>query len=258
MKNGGSAIDQCSPEELYRKLPDFAETRRKELTSMFASVVELTDSYGVLVSRGVAALGTTPTQSRRKIVVRDLIPDVFDFLYEWRRPLFEGRLHVAYPLARRAYESLSLLSVCYQDASIADRWDSGRQISNSEIRKALASLPFPEREEALRDLYAFFSKAAHPNRDLVSERHLGNGNEFVLGSIMIPDLLLTLDHCTHLIDMWFWFGALVAHIAHRPLKLLDTSFYKDYSATADEAARLKRQLAADYNDLLKRQGGETP
>jgi len=97
---------------LYRELAFFAETRRKELVSQLQPVISLMDSYGSLVARAVFALGTVPPKSRQDVVVRDLIADVFDFLYEWRRPLFEGRFHVAFPLARRAYESLSLLVPC--------------------------------------------------------------------------------------------------------------------------------------------------
>ncbi|MGA2403134.1 MAG: hypothetical protein ABSG91_15750, partial [Syntrophobacteraceae bacterium] len=93
---------------LYRELAFFAESRRKDLLSQLQPVVSITDSYGSLIARAVFALGKVPPKSRQDAVVRDLIADVFDFLYEWRRPLFEGRFHVAFPLARRAYESLSL------------------------------------------------------------------------------------------------------------------------------------------------------
>lgn len=245
-------LNQLNPGvELFRKLSFYAETRRKELVSQLQPVIDLVDSYGSLVARAVFALGKVPPKSRQEVVVRDLIADVFDFLYEWPRPLFEGRLDVAFPLARCAYESLSLLSACYQNASIAERWDRGEKIGNSEIRKALAGMPFPESEEALREIYKFFSKGTHPNRDLVAERFLGEGNEFVLGSIGRPDLLLVAEHCIRLVEIWFWFGALVAFVAKSTLSESDPSFGKEYMMTAEKAPSIKRLLSENFNRLLQ-------
>lgn len=243
--------DSGSEADLYRKLKSFADLRRKELTGQLQPVLDLADAYGSLIARAVAALGSTPPKSRQDSVVRDLIADVFDFLYEWPRPLFEGRLHVAFPLARRAYESLSLLSACYQDASIAERWDRGEQITNAEIRRALAKLPFPESEQALKDLYRFFSKGTHPNRDLIPERFLGDGNEFVLGSIGQPELVLIVDQCCRLVEMWFWLGALVGHVAEEILARTDPSFGNDYLAAAAQAREIGQWLVQRFNELLK-------
>jgi hypothetical protein len=40
------------------------------------------------------------------------LADVFDFLYESRRIIMSGQCATAYPLLRRAFESLSLMVVC--------------------------------------------------------------------------------------------------------------------------------------------------
>ncbi len=242
--------DSGSGADLYRKLKGFADRRRRELTTQLQPVLDLADAYGALIARAVVALSSTPPKSRHDTVVRDLIADVFDFLYEWPRPLFEGRLHVAFPLARRAYESLSLLSACYQDPSVAERWDRGEEISNAEIRRALAKLPFPESEQAMKDLYKFFSKGTHPNRDLISERFLGDGNDFVLGSIGQPELVLIVDHCHRLVEMWFWFGALVGYVAKEILVRTDPAFGKDYQATAARAQEIAKWLIKSFSKLL--------
>ena len=223
---------------------------------MFQPVLDLAASYGSLVSRCVAAFGSVPPKSRSDVVIRDLIADVFDFLYEWGRPLFEGRVHVAFPLARRAYESLSLLSVCFQDRGIAERWDRGEQVGNAEIRKALANLPLPESEREMRDLYHFFSQGSHPNRNLVPERFLGDGNQFVLGSINQPELVFIVDHCRHLVDMWFWFVALTGFAAKEILVQSDPSFPNDYFPTAERAAEIKKWLNKVFNELLERRQSE--
>lgn len=237
-------------EEQYRKLEEYADLRRSELTERLSPVVELADAYGILVSRAVIALGDVPPASRQETVLRDLIADVFDFLYEWPRPLFEGRLQVAFPLGRRAYESLSLLSACNQDLAIAERWDSGKQISNGEIRKALAELPFSESEELLGSLYRFFSKGAHPNRDLISERYLGEENSYVLGSIGQPPLVLIVDQCQYLVQMWFWFGAVVGHVARHALANSDPTWGQDYLKVAENAKTLAQWLGGSFNALL--------
>lgn len=252
MRDNSERIDDSGDgKDLYAKLPHFADIRREQLLSQLQPVQELIDSYGSLIARATIALGSVAPQSRHEVVVRDLMADVFDFLYEWPRPLFEGRPHVAFPLARRAYESLSLLSACYQDASIACRWDRGKQIGNAEIRKALANLPFPEPEQAMKNLYAFFSTGTHPNRTLIAERFLGDGNQFTLGSSGDPELALVLAHCAHLVDMWFWFGAMVVYEAKDVLAVSDPSFAADYMDAADRAADIKRWLAESFSKVLK-------
>jgi hypothetical protein len=243
--------------EFYEALPAFAEYRRAELVGMLQEVKDLADAYGSLVARATLVLGSSAPRSVRDTVFRDLMADVFDFLYEWPRPLFEGRLHVAYPLARRAYESLSLMSLCYQHEDAAKRWHDGAQISNAEVRKALSTAPMSESKEALDGLYRFFSKAAHPNRDLVAERRLGIGNEFVLGSIGRPNLVLIVDHCMHLIDMWFWFGALVAFASKEILHQADRTFGRDYLKTAARARQLQKSLASNFNRLVAEAQAET-
>jgi hypothetical protein len=211
------------------KLNEYSDHRRRELSTMFFPVVEVTDHYGELICRVTIALGESQPTSSQDVVVRDLMADVFDFLWEWRRPLFEGRLQVAYPLARRSYESLSLLSICAQDPSFADVWERGKKISNAEIRKALERASMAESADALKNLYSFFSKGTHPNRDLIPHRYLGEGNRFVLGSIGMPDLVLVTDQCIKLIQMWFWFTAAVGYFYRKVIDKVDTSFGNDYT-----------------------------
>ena len=38
-------------------------------------------------------------------------------------------------------------------------------------------------------------------------RFLGKGNQFVLGAIGKPDLLVFCDHLRHHLSLWFWFCA---------------------------------------------------
>jgi hypothetical protein len=118
-------------------------------------------------------LGHTPPSDEQDRVIRDLLADVFDFLYEARPLILGGKLPVAFPLARRAYESLSLLHLCAVDARWAKRWQSRKQIGNADVRRTLGAHPMGEPEADMRELHQFFSEASHPNRSLVPHRMLG-------------------------------------------------------------------------------------
>ncbi len=217
---------------------------------MLASVVRSTDAYGSLISRLIWAIGGVPTAGIQDRVVRDLASDIFDFLFATRRPIFESQLAVSYPLARRAYESLSLLAVCIQDSSLAERWHGGAQISNTDVRKALETLPFKEPVEDLRALYKFFSTGSHPNRDLIPERYLGDGNGYTLGSIGRPDLVLTVDACLNLLRLWVWFAAAVGYYFREQLSRSDRSWGSDYLSLYKDAEAVAGWLMAEYNRLL--------
>jgi hypothetical protein len=108
----------------------------------------------------------------------------------------------------------------------------------------------------MKDLYKFFSKGTHPNRDLISERFLGGGNDFVLGSIGQPELVLIVDHCYRLVEMWFWFGALVGYVAKEILVRTDPAFGKDYQATAARAQEIAKWLIKSFNKLLEQRQKE--
>ena len=67
------------------------------------------------------------TQADIDAALRDLIADVFDFLYEARVSIIKSKLETAYPLSRRAYESLSLMVACYLDHKPARKCIAGKK-----------------------------------------------------------------------------------------------------------------------------------
>ena len=103
----------------YAELTEYAAVRTQELSKMLQPYIEATDSYGRLICRITLALGKVPPRSKRDSALRDLMADVFDFLYEARPLIVKGKLEIAYPLARRAYESLSLMVACHLEPKIA-------------------------------------------------------------------------------------------------------------------------------------------
>jgi hypothetical protein len=158
-----SSFNPSEADDLFDQLPVFAATRLQEMTAMAKPYIESTDRYARTVARLSNLLGHNPPVSTQDRVIRDLMADVFDFLYEARNLIVGSKLTVAYPLARRAYESLSLLHVCALDAAWAEKWEMGKEITNSQVRKKLAAHPMGEPETDLQELYGFFCIATPPN-----------------------------------------------------------------------------------------------
>jgi hypothetical protein len=120
------------PQQAYRELVKIAAIREAELRPMLQPYIDVTDRYGVLISSIVMALGKLAPSSDQDSAIRDLLADVFDYLYEARHLIIIGKPELAYPLARRAYESLSLMVACNLDEKLCKRWMAGKQISNEE------------------------------------------------------------------------------------------------------------------------------
>jgi hypothetical protein len=79
---------------------------------MLKPYIRATDAYADLVCEIVDVIGTVKPDDLQDIFVRDLLADVFDSLHEARRIILTGKCNIAYPLARRVYECLSLLVAC--------------------------------------------------------------------------------------------------------------------------------------------------
>jgi hypothetical protein len=238
--------------EDYKNLAEYSNRRLVTLSKIYSPVIAVTDNFGALICRVTNILGSTPPSSTQDIVVRDLMADAFDFLWEWRRPLLEGRAQVAYPLARRAFETISIMSISAQEPKFAESWEKGKEISNADVRKALTKAKFPEPEKEMKGFYKFFSKAAHPNRDLIAYRYLGDGNNFTLGSIGSPDLVLLTDHCIKLIQIWFWLTAVITFFYRMEIKKVDNMFPIDYVNTVEEGRKIIVSLSKELQQLLEK------
>ena len=234
----------------YSDLQKFANLRREELGELYKPYIDVTDLYGQLICDICSSLGNIPPLDVQEKVVRDLMADVFDNLYESRNIILTGQLNVAYPVVRRVYESLSLLVLCALDKKTAQKWQAGKQISNSAVRKALAKHPLGEKEDNLRESYKFFSQASHPNRDLIPERYLGEGNEFVLGAIGMPELVLVTDYCEKHLSLWFWFAAVISTILGQKLGSSFSSYRSRYLSVAKDAQECGEWLRSEFNRLL--------
>ncbi len=145
------------------------------------------------------------------------------------------------------------MAVCALNSNIATKWHSGRKIQNSEVRKELAKQPLGEAEDATGKLYDFFSIGAHPNRDLIPRRFLGEGNEFVLGSVCTPNLVLVTEYCTIHLRMWFWFTAVLLRYYQCLSDAAVPDFGPRYLHVANKAQKLQSELDRNYERLSHEQ-----
>lgn len=233
----------------YERLPEFSAARLREISGMSQPFIAITDRQARLVARLTNLLGHTPPRDTQDRVIRDLLADTFDFLYESRSLIIGGKLTLAYPLARRAYESLSLLHLCSLDYTWAEKWECGKEIGNAEVRKQLGRRPMGESEAEMKILYAFFSEASHPNRDLVSSRLLGEGNQFVLGLIGKPNLFFVVDYCAKLLDLWHWIVATVTYFYREVISVADLGYFKEYQECFEQASFVKKWLVENLEHL---------
>jgi hypothetical protein len=234
----------------YAKLQEYADQRAKELTPMLQPFIDVTDHYGEMMCEMTLILGRSPPASKYDTLTRDLLADVFDFLNEARPLIIRGKLEIAYPLARRAYESLSLMVACHLDLRLADRWIANKKIGNAEVRRILGKHPMGEDEARMQEAYSFFSKTTHPNRNYLTQRLLGEGNKFVLGAVGIPSLTLLADYALKTLNLWFWCGAFASHIYSDILEKADPQFFRTYLSVSEEAKRVAGWLAEQYNRVL--------
>lgn len=234
----------------YARLPEYSAQRTQEIEPMLRPYLDATDKYGRLLSRVCMLVGEQEPSSIQDSVVRDLMADVFDFLFESRGFITRGQTLVAFPLARRAYESLSLLHWCALDSKAADRWARGAKLSNSDVRKALAMHPMGEPEASLRKLYNFFCELTHPNREMIAFRGLGEGNRFVFGSVGKPNLVEVADYCMKHLELWFWFCPTVAYFYRDTILVRDPTFPDAHERARNHAQDVNRWLAEQYNLLL--------
>ena len=235
----------------YATVREWDEKRTQELSGKLKPYIQVTDAYAELVCEIVDVIGIKKPSSPQDIVVRDLLADVFDALHEARRIILAGKCSIAYPVARRVYESLSLMVLCVFDASIAAKWQSEQEIPNREVRCELAKHPLGESEESTRKLYNFFTHGAHPNRGLIPRRFLGEGNEFVLGSVGVPSLALVTEYCVIHLGMWFWFTATLLHYYQPLIDAAKPDFGSRYLRVANVAQQLQSALDQNYERLLR-------
>jgi hypothetical protein len=172
--------------------------------------------------------------------------------------ILRGKWEIAYPLARRAYESLSLLVGCYLEPRLAKRWVTGKEILNSEVRGVLAKHPFGgEPEEKTRELYRFFAGffASEPQDDgstaprrwqRICLRFCREARSCDVSGLCAEDLEY----------VGFWFGAVVRWIYLPVLGDVEPTLKESYDAAAKAANEVASCLSEQFNRTLAQEKAE--
>ncbi len=114
--------------ELYQSFDDYEKFRTEELKKILKPYIDVTNEYGKILSRICLLIGHIKPKDKYEKTQRDLFADVFDHLYETRNFIINGKYYIAYPLARKAFESLTLKIAFYLDSRLANKWENGIQI----------------------------------------------------------------------------------------------------------------------------------
>jgi hypothetical protein len=219
----------------YQSLFEYENTRCRELSGIYSDEIKLVQDLEQLFCRAVSILGEIPPNDNLDRSLRDLGCDAFDALYTIKQ-LILGNYHpMVLPLLRRAYETVCLIHYFQLEPLAVNKWEKGHQFNNVEIRKFLDTHPMGEKGEELKSLYSFYSKGTHVNRDYIPNRHLGDGNQFTLGSISKPSLFVTTDYMQQLVGLWFWLIGTITYYYRDIFWSHDAGYGKDYLAIADRA-----------------------
>lgn len=251
-------INLKDADSLFDELPTYRETRRNELTGMLSDFVKVTDLYRKLISRVVVVLGNSKPKSIQDAVVRDLVCDAFDYLDYSKMVTMEGKPDIAYLLLRRAFETISLLAVCVQDRSVAEKWHNGKKFKNVDMRKLQKSMKYAEDADWMKEFYDESSDFQHPNRETIGFRFLGNGNEYTLGSIGKPDLVLVTRVCLHILHFYFWIAPILGVYYVGVLAPTYPQFIHDYDKARFDANKVAKDLNANFARLLVEAQSERP
>jgi len=172
---------------------------------MFVHEFAFVDDCLALAAKHVETLGKIAPSGVEDVSIRDVACDAFEFLYESRGAITRNQSTVAFPLMRRAFESISLCSLFVMKPESARSWAAGKKISNADVRKALEHQPMIESVVEIREVYKHFSQGAHPNRSHVPYLFLGEGNEFTLGGIHPIDVLSLGEQVRYLMYLCYWY-----------------------------------------------------
>lgn len=246
-------------EKEHNNLKNYSDIRFSELIEIFSEENSIIVNYEKLLCRLTLILGQLKPKDTVDQTTRDLMADVFDFLFAARQLILQNNASAAFPLLRRAFESLSLINYFILKPSRAESWNRGKEIKNAEVRNFLGThrtgLTAPEK--AYKKDYADYSRGSHPNRNYVPYRFLGEPNEFVLGAFGKPQFLIVGDYLQRLIGLWFWFAAMLSVHNVKLIEFADPNYNYYYMQIAENAQRIVTRTLKDkcihwskqYDDL---------
>ena len=90
----------------------------------------------------------------------------------------------------------------------------------------------------------------------MASRFLGAGNEFVLGAIGRPSLVLLADYALKTLNLWFWFAGFVAFTYRDIVDKVDPELAQSFLDAATDAKPLAALLREQFNRVLAEEKAE--
>lgn len=236
------------PEKLS-DMNEIKELRIKELSKMFSPHFGALKNYQVFIMNLVILLGKhTPIDDIDR-TIRNLIADCNDMISSIESSLKEGKYNVASTLTRRLYEDISLTNAFMLNPQLHDRWHSGEEIKNQEIREELNKSELGADIESTKYLYGLLSDLSHPSRVAIPDRFLGEGVEFSLGGYPTPSVYHVAETLVQCLSLVFWLCAITAYFYKPLIYKHEPELVKLYKFAAEHAQKVNGQLHKELDRL---------
>jgi hypothetical protein len=248
--------DKYTKEEaikLYDSFDSMYNRRVEAFDFILKPYFEVVNDYGRLFSRIHYITGFIKPKNEIDTIQRDLSSDAFDFLNETKYLIKRGQFNITYPIARRAFESITLMVAFNLKNELAIKWKGGGEIPNKDVRNVLDNFKEigGESRESMKSLYDFFSKKSHPNYAAIPHGLIGLGNYYAIGPIPEPLLLLIVDLCIEIIDLWFWLIAFMWYYNLDNVSTYDPSFKNYYLVKKHKVLEVRNWLFEQRLSLIE-------
>lgn len=238
--------------KLYNSFDSLFDKRVEAISYILKPYFEVVNDYGQLFSRIHYMIGFIEPKDDFETIQRNLSADAFDFLNETKYLIKRGQYDITYPIARRAFETITLMIAFHFNHELAIKWKGGKEIPNREVRVELDQHKEigGESKESMKNLYDYFSKKSHPNYVAIPQRLIGVGNYFAIGPMPEPLLLPIVDLCIEIIDLWFWLIAYTWYYNLNYVNEFDSSLIEDYTEKKRKVLEVRKWLIEQKLNLI--------
>lgn len=238
-----------TPEKLS-DMDEVKELRIRELSKMFSPHFSSLNNYQVYIMHLVVFLGNHKPNDERDRTIRNLLADCNDMIESIASSLKEGKYNVASTLTRRLYEDISLANAFILNPGLHDRWHSGEEIKNQEVREVLDKSELGADIESTRYLYGSLSDLSHPSRVAIMDRFLGEGAEFSLGGYPTPSVYHVAEALVQCLSLVFWLCAAISFFFKPLIYKHNPELVDLYKFAAEHAQKVNGQLHKELDRLL--------
>ena len=237
----------------YKHLIRTCNTRNEKMVSKeYPEVQKFITKNEMLISRIALILGNIPPTDVADESIRDLLGDTFDSLFTAKEIIYKGYLGTPFVLLRRAWETVSLMTLFMLHPVKSQDWRKGKEIKQSDIRKAHEKHPSGGDVKWQKEMHTYFAKYAHPNSSIIPYRGLGAGSEYTMGNFAKPEPMLTMPNLIRLIQLWACLRHILVRRYGQQLFVTDPKLKKALEKISDaQASKLNVDLQAKYDKLVR-------